>query len=527
MGGDFCGKRKGSLMRRNHVLAHLFVGFLAIAVVGRALAAPAVCGDTVKHNKEQCDASAPNGDLQCPGECLPPGDPNECTCDSGSPPAGGYTTIKENDVVLPAQETLHLTGSTFCADDSGNAETVCEIGTFDDTNTSLAATTAQKAIENLDRRDDGAFYPVDFDPDCSTPTCGIQEAIDAASNAGGGVVALTVPHTFDKTTVPTINLQQDVSLVGRGASTLLTFTNFGTTTAISIQGNRVKLRDLHITTLGEASGGKVIECGENANYHNQTDIEGVFIKGSMIRGLGDGIYWACLKSNIRDTEVTRYGVALRLIATPALEQPNAVAIYGSKFRASNWGIFIDPTNSTTVCKNVTILGSTIEGNTIGIEQAGRCTIVSIGNHFEQDQPLGRDVKLSADAPYIGIANFYGAKGDPGSDIERTGAGSAMYDISIGEDFEDGITYPTAAETKGIRFFGTTDIPPGQSVSNGRMFGTNFSHPTDCTSIQPPGYHAFMGDLCWEQDSLDLYVANPNDGDVVDEATDWKRIVDSQ
>jgi hypothetical protein len=216
-----------------------------------------------------------------------------------------------------------------------------------------------------------------------------------------------------------------------------------------------------------------------------------------------------------------------LIANSTGQRPNAVAIYGSKFRASDWGIYIDPTISTTVCKNVTIFGSTIEANTIGIEQAGRCTIVSIGNHFEQNQPLSRDVKLSADAPYIGIANFYSALGDPGSNIERTGSGSAMFDISIGEDFETGVTYPTAAETKGIRFFGTTDIPPGQSVSNGRMFGANFSHSTDCTSIQPPGFHAFMGDLCWEQDDFDLYVANPDDGDVVDEATDWKRIIDSQ
>ena len=503
-----------------------FFAVVAIAVFLGASAAWAqgpppdpVCGNGVQEKKEDCD---PPDDGNCPGLCQV-----DCSCGTEPPQPSGYTAIIENDVVLPAQDTIHLTGSTYCADDSGNAETVCEIGTFDDTNTSLAATTAQEAIENLDRRDDGAFYPIDFDPACSTPTCGIQEAIDAASNAGGGVVALTAPHTFDKTTVPTINLPHDVSLIGRGANTLLTFTNLGTTTAISIQGDRVKLRDLHITTIGEASGGKVIECGEGTNYHNQSDIEGIFIRGSTVRGLGDGIYWACLKSNISDTEVTQYGVALRLIASSAANRPNAVAIYGSKFRASDWGIFIDPTISTTVCSNVTILGSTIEGNTIGIEQAGRCTIMSIGNHFGQNQSLGRDVKLSANAPYIGIANFYGAGGDPGSNIERTGGGSGMYDISIGGDFEMGVSYPTAAETKGIRFIGATDIPSGQSVSNGRMFGANFSHPTDCTSIQPPGYHAFMGDLCWEQDDFDLYVANPNDGDVVDEATDWKRIVDSQ
>jgi hypothetical protein len=279
--------------------------------------APA-CGNGVQEKREDCDAP---DDASCPGLCQ-----LDCSCGTEPPQPNGYNAIIENNFTLPAQDTIHLTGSTFCSDDSGNAETICEIGTFDATNTNLAATTTQEAIEKLDRRDDGTFYPVNFDPGCTTPTCGIQEAIDAASDAGGGVVALTEPHTFDKSSVPTINLPQDVSLIGRGANTLLTFTNLGTTTAISIQGDRVKLRDLHITTIGEASGGKVIACGESTNYHNQSDIEGVFIRGSTVRGLGDGIYWACLKSNIRDTEVNRYGVAFRLIANSTGQRPNAVAI---------------------------------------------------------------------------------------------------------------------------------------------------------------------------------------------------------
>ncbi len=40
----------------------------------------ATCGDRTQNVGEVCDATAVNGDAQCPGACYPQGAPNECTC---------------------------------------------------------------------------------------------------------------------------------------------------------------------------------------------------------------------------------------------------------------------------------------------------------------------------------------------------------------------------------------------------------------------------------------------------------------
>ena len=48
-----------------------------------------VCGNGQLDAGEQCDTSAPNGDAACPGMCVPPGSPNECTC----PPPNTTTTM--------------------------------------------------------------------------------------------------------------------------------------------------------------------------------------------------------------------------------------------------------------------------------------------------------------------------------------------------------------------------------------------------------------------------------------------------
>jgi len=47
------------------------------AAQGRGLLPPPVCGNNVIESGEACDGSA---DGLCPGQCLPPGDPNECRC---------------------------------------------------------------------------------------------------------------------------------------------------------------------------------------------------------------------------------------------------------------------------------------------------------------------------------------------------------------------------------------------------------------------------------------------------------------
>src|SRR5207249_1008668 len=79
--------------------AKLAVGGLAL-VTGHMVAQRLVtdggthlftCGNGALDAGEQCDASAPGGDQACPGTCVAPGLPNECTC-SGSPPTTTTTT---------------------------------------------------------------------------------------------------------------------------------------------------------------------------------------------------------------------------------------------------------------------------------------------------------------------------------------------------------------------------------------------------------------------------------------------------
>jgi len=68
--------------------AKLRIGGLALVtghMVAKQLttdAAPQMftCGNGRLDAGEQCDTSAPNGDAACPGTCVPPGQPNECTC---------------------------------------------------------------------------------------------------------------------------------------------------------------------------------------------------------------------------------------------------------------------------------------------------------------------------------------------------------------------------------------------------------------------------------------------------------------
>ena len=60
-----------------------------------------VCGNGVLDEGEQCDVTAPNGDRACPGICVPPGQPNECTCT----PATTTTTVTSTTSTTQATTT--------------------------------------------------------------------------------------------------------------------------------------------------------------------------------------------------------------------------------------------------------------------------------------------------------------------------------------------------------------------------------------------------------------------------------------
>src|SRR5947199_2313733 len=85
-----------------------------------------MCGNGVLDEGEQCDVTAPNGDRACPGICVPPGQPNECTCT----PATTTTTVTSTTSTTQATTTTTTTTPTTMPEMSPTTTT-----------TSLATTT--------------------------------------------------------------------------------------------------------------------------------------------------------------------------------------------------------------------------------------------------------------------------------------------------------------------------------------------------------------------------------------------------
>src|SRR5205823_6521781 len=109
--------------------AKLAVGGLAL-VTGHMVAQRLVtdggthlftCGNGALDAGEQCDASAPGGDQACPGTCVAPGLPNECTC-SGSPPT--TTTTTEPTTTSTTTTTIAVTTTTVASTTTTTTTTV-------------------------------------------------------------------------------------------------------------------------------------------------------------------------------------------------------------------------------------------------------------------------------------------------------------------------------------------------------------------------------------------------------------------
>src|SRR5207244_9416051 len=63
------------------------------------------CGNGNLEQGEQCDVTAPNGDLACPGMCVPPGQPNECTCTPATTTTSTTTTTSSTTSTTTSSTT--------------------------------------------------------------------------------------------------------------------------------------------------------------------------------------------------------------------------------------------------------------------------------------------------------------------------------------------------------------------------------------------------------------------------------------
>src|SRR5205823_2937901 len=96
-----------------------------------------MCGNGVLDEGEQCDVTAPNGDRACPGICVPPGQPNECTCT----PATTTTTVTSTTSTTQATTTTTTTTPTTMPELPPTTTTT----TVASTTTTLATTTTTLA----------------------------------------------------------------------------------------------------------------------------------------------------------------------------------------------------------------------------------------------------------------------------------------------------------------------------------------------------------------------------------------------
>ena len=132
--------------------AKLAVGGLAL-VTGHMVAQRLVtdggthlftCGNGALDAGEQCDASAPGGDQACPGTCVAPGLPNECTC-SGSPPTTTTTTepttTSTTTTTIAVTTTTVVSTTTTTTPASTTTTTVSTTTTTQPTTTSTTTTT--------------------------------------------------------------------------------------------------------------------------------------------------------------------------------------------------------------------------------------------------------------------------------------------------------------------------------------------------------------------------------------------------
>src|SRR5205823_215891 len=142
-----------------------------------------VCGNGVLDEGEQCDVTAPNGDRACPGICVPPGQPNECT----GPPAAATTTVTTTTATTPATTTTTTTTPTTMPEIPPTTTTTTETST---TSTTQATTTTTTTTT-----------PTTM-PEMSPTTTTTTVATTTTTLATTTTTTTTAPTTTTSTTLP-------------------------------------------------------------------------------------------------------------------------------------------------------------------------------------------------------------------------------------------------------------------------------------------------------------------------------------
>src|SRR5205823_5016664 len=154
-----------------------------------------MCGNGVLDEGEQCDVTAPNGDRACPGICVPPGQPNECTC----PPATTTTTV---------------TSTTSTTQATTTTTTTTPATTTTTTTTTAPTTTTSTTVPGKcgDNATGTCVITVNSRPGMSFTT--LRAAVNAASDGSAG--APTLIHVSGRCVGPPVVILQRSNLAIEG-----------------------------------------------------------------------------------------------------------------------------------------------------------------------------------------------------------------------------------------------------------------------------------------------------------------------
>ncbi len=413
-------------------------------------------------------------------------------------------------------------------------------------------------------------------------TGGIQEALDACHSAGGGTVVVPAGKTtidgslFESPAISLPAIGTRGSFVGGcvlqghgrgtalwGGSTLY-FKNMaamkptrGDRVAIQMTASGQSIRHLNIFTDHSDATSIALLCESRVETHrdpgetgiNNWNLTEVNISGS---GAGSGFETRfCLKGSITNTHMQHFDSGFRMkevactdnFDTPARKGvqtsgppdgrcdhrsshrnrryrlgSNAISISGMVIRTSKIGLEIADSYS---CENISITGSTIEGNGVGIlfGPKSRCILSGFGNHFENSD-VANVLITSSTAKYRSFGSWFGGRVD--HDIVRAVAqdSNSGPDLVIGAHFDAGPYYTNGAR---LRLLNTSEV---NEDLVGSVFGVAQTYPTDCPANAMFGV---SGDLCIETSRGLLYFCKPIKGrgkrdGVCDSKSEWVRMM---
>lgn len=216
------------------------------------------------------------------------------------------------------------------------------------------------------------YYATDYASGSSTG--GIEEAVNAACTAGGGIVQAPFGTT---SSTATVNLDCDgVILRGHWFGSILS--RSAGATAIKITGDWVGVEDLYVTHASSNASNIGIDMDNDGSTVSAWFIRNVRLLG---QGAGTGVRCeGCLKGRMEGGQVSSWTDGYLALEATGPIAPNANVVSGSTFNLNTDKAF----QISNLQGAMTFVGVTMESNGTGIwcESDGEGHIQIIGSHME-------------------------------------------------------------------------------------------------------------------------------------------------